>query len=283
MDLRISAVLSNMLATVKQRIGPLLGLFAIFIAINLVLGVVMFGLIGGGAFMFGQMENPAAMGVGFLLAFILFYIVYILVSFAMSAALVHHSSPVLTPSFGESFAMGFKRLPTLVGLVLLLLVAYFAFVIVGVLVGAVFSQAGDAGAILAFVLLGIVGIWLACRLAIMMPVIVVDGVTNPITAIRRSWALTRGNALRIFLTIVVFVLAVLAVLALVVGIFGGSFYGLSGSMDDGAGAGLAVGMIALLVVIYLAFIALLTIVGNAFVASLHAALAGPQTVAETFA
>ncbi|MEO1046208.1 MAG: hypothetical protein AAFX04_12275 [Pseudomonadota bacterium] len=68
-----------------------------------------------------------------------------------------------------------------------------------------------------FFLLIIPGIYVAIKFICVGPVIVAEKIRNPITAMQRSWTLTKGNSLRIFGFVLILIL-VLAVIASVIGL-----------------------------------------------------------------
>ena len=65
---------------------------------------------------------------------------------------------------------------------------------------------------------GLLVLYAAIKTSLAAPVIAVEGVRNPIAALRRSWELTRGNSLRIALffalVLIAFVVVMTAVMAL---------------------------------------------------------------------
>lgn len=111
------------------------------------------------------------------------------------------------PTVGQAILLGLKRLPTIFGVGILLMLGYFAsglvFVIVmGVLGAIVGVAAGGAGSMSTPVII-VVGIGMAgfigfliyalTRLSLTLPAIVIDQIANPWHALRRSWQLTRGS------------------------------------------------------------------------------------------
>lgn len=60
------------------------------------------------------------------------------------------------------------------------------------------SLIGNIAVIIGLFLLLAPGIYLAVKFMLAGPVIAAEGVKNPIAALSRSWALTKGNSLRIF-------------------------------------------------------------------------------------
>lgn len=283
MTLSIRSVLSRMMDMVKQRIGPLIGMAVLYYVVQIVLTFLFFGAIGasiGAMAMAGGSPFDTGLGFGMIFSMLIFYIVFLLLYFAQSISMTHHASPVLTPEFGESFMVGIKSMPTLLGLTLIMIVAYIAFAIVAGIASIPFALMGDTGSVLYVILLIVLTIYIACRLMLVMPVIAVDGVTNPITAVQRSWALTRGNALKIFLAYAAFIVLLVAAIFILVLVFGGSMAALTdptmgmSAMSGGLAVILILGFMLMMVVVY--------VVITAFMASLHAALAGPETLADTF-
>jgi len=281
MSLSIGGIISQTFSMAMQRIGSLLGVWAIYFGLQLLLMIILFGVVGTSFMMAGSMENPLAMGMSAVLTMILGYMAYFLLYMAQAAALVHNASPAHDPSLGDSFMAGLRAVPILLGLALIMLVAYFLAAIVLGLVGAAFSAAGDAGSVIYVILVFLLMIYISCRLSLVMPVIAVDGVGNPITALSRSWTLTSGHVLKIFVVMLLYAVIVGGVFFLLFLVAGGSMMGLSGMGEAGMGAagatmiGFFLGFIALMV--------LVAIVSASFMASLHASLVGPEAVAETFA
>lgn len=61
------------------------------------------------------------------------------------------------------------------------------------------------GGIVAFVFC----VYVVTKLSLAAPIIAIEGVLNPVTALRRSWALTKGNSVRLFFFYVLLVVAFL--------------------------------------------------------------------------
>ncbi|MEL7219642.1 MAG: hypothetical protein AAGK01_14595, partial [Pseudomonadota bacterium] len=62
MKLEIGDVFSNTIATARDRAGPLMGLWGVFLVFQIALVAVLFGMIGGGAAIFsGSFENPSTL------------------------------------------------------------------------------------------------------------------------------------------------------------------------------------------------------------------------------
>ena len=68
--------------------------------------------------------------------------------------------------------------------------------------------------------LAAVAIWAGLRLMLTLPVIAVERQRNPLTVIRRSWELTRGNAGRILLFVALLAIAVFFIIAVAGAVIG---------------------------------------------------------------
>ncbi|MGB3165303.1 MAG: hypothetical protein WBA68_00825 [Alteraurantiacibacter sp.] len=116
------------------------------------------------------------------------------------------------PTVGEALGVGAKSvLPYFTAQ---LLVALFVSLVIVVLVGV-----GALVNVAAAILLGLVGFVLAVyffvKMSMIAPVIAIEKVLNPLRALQRSWALTKGNSLRLFgfYALLLLVLVVLTLLA----------------------------------------------------------------------
>lgn len=287
----IGQVISDTFGVVKGRFGPLLAMWAIYFAITIVLWFVLFiglGAAGIAGFAMGESgalpANPLAIGGTMILVLVLFYLGYLFVMMAQYASMISLASPLRQLTVGEALGVGWRAAPALLLLMVVLLIAYAAVVMLLSLVGAGVSAAGEgAGALLLLLVLPAL-IWLGCRLAPLFAVEAVDGVRNPLTAIARSWHLTRGHALTIFLASLVFIviMAVIAGVALLPSI------GLLRSMADPAAladVGPALGGMGLFFLGFLVVSALFNISYCAFLAVIHGSLssAAGEGAAEAFA
>ncbi|MFB0612576.1 hypothetical protein [Aurantiacibacter poecillastricola] len=148
-------------------------------------------------------------------------ILLMLCSMVGYAAMVRLMGPG-RPTVGEALSAAIRALPTLIGCILLFLVGYLLFSLVfGLLVTALAMAVGPEGAaalmlVLILVLIG----YIFARLCIMMPVIVNEGVSNPITAYTRSWKLTKPAAWRIFGFFALLIVAYMVISLLVFGALG---------------------------------------------------------------
>ena len=138
------------------------------------------------------------------------------------------------PTVAEAIRTGFRAvLPYLASQLLL----GFGLGVVALPIMILFSLAGTKG-LAGLGVLVILAVWTygCLRTALVAPVMAVDGLRNPIAALTRSWALTRGNALRmlvflalIALTFTVVLMVVTALVGVVLGLLLSPQYALIGS------------------------------------------------------
>jgi hypothetical protein len=105
------------------------------------------------------------------------------------------------PTVGESIGGGLRALPSLFAVAIVgFLGLMLATVVFSMLVVGLFSAVGApaAGGVLAVVLLLLAMTYASVKLSLVVPVIVNEGIGNPIAAMVRSWKLTRRNSLRLF-------------------------------------------------------------------------------------
>ncbi|WP_073973494.1 hypothetical protein [Erythrobacter donghaensis] len=275
----IGRVFATSWAMLRQRFWLLLGMFAVFFAIQMVGSVfltIILAIMGAaGAVGIGAgFDDPAAitgMGIFLILFMVLFYGAYLVLVLAQQAAMVTLASPLEEASFGNAMARGFKSALPFFVISVILAVGYFA------LAALVFGVAGVAG-LGGGTAGGIVGIgllllflpvmaYLACRLAVLVPVVAVDQVFNPIAAIRRSWTVTRGRVLGIFLALVAYGLLTLVALGLPFGLVFTSAV----NADPASGAPL---LLLLLPFVFLPAFVVYMMFASSFMAALHNEVTG---------
>lgn len=293
----IGQILSDTFGTVKARFGTLLVLWAVYFGVTIVLFFVMtmvMGVAGLASIAALGADDPFSGGgslaaiSGMVVFLVLFYLVYLLVMMAQYASMIVAASPARRVDFSEALGTGWRAAPSLLLLMVILIAGYFLVSLaVGSILGALsLSGEGAAGVtgLLGLLILPVL-IWVGCRLAPLFAIVAVDGVRNPLTAIGRSWHLTRGHALTIFGASLAFLVVVL----LACGVLLLPSYGLLASAGaDAAGPdaiGTALGSFALLMVSLLLIGALFNIGYCAFLAVLHARLrdGAGEGAAEAFA
>jgi hypothetical protein len=292
----VGQVLSDTFGMVKARFGSLIGLWAIYFGITIVLFfafAIAIGMAGIGSLATMASGNSLNASGSFAAAgamaavVALFYLAFLLVSMAQYASMILLASPLRQLTVGEALGTSLRAAPALLLLIVVLVIGYIVLTIpLAIFVSAFPAEESGAGAILLLLLLPVL-VWLGCRLSTLFAVVAVDGVRNPFTAIARTWHLTRGHALIIFLATMVFlvILGVIAAISLLPSI------GMLRSMADPAGvaeAGAtasAVGGFLLFGLGMLALSVLYVVCYSAFVAAIHGSLTGAagEGAAETFA
>lgn len=188
-------------------------------------------------------------------------------------------------AFADAVGRGFKGGLTMFGIMILALIAgvvvptvlSFVWLII-VLMGSIASTIGGLA-----VLAGLV--YVSCRLLVLLPVIAVDKEFNPISALKRSWSLTRGHIAS--LLVVSLLLIVLAVV--VIGVpFGVIAVTLVGPADEFAGGlegfGDLLNAVALSVLSALPFVFAFQFIATALVVAVHARISdrSAEDVAQIF-
>lgn len=100
------------------------------------------------------------------------------------------------PTVGEALATGVKSVLPYLGAQILQTLAVTAIVLV--LVGGASLTGSMALAVLFGIVALVLALYVFTKLSLVAPVIAIEGVLNPITALRKSWTLTKGNSVRLF-------------------------------------------------------------------------------------
>jgi hypothetical protein len=172
---------------------------------------------------------------------------------------------------GEAMGIGIRSIPTYLAAQILSALA------VGLAVGIPLGIVAAAGSPIAAVLVGfvlvLVGAYLFVKFSLIAPVIAIDGVRNPITALRQSWRLTKGNSFRIVAFVLLLFFTIGIISALVSGILGLVFSAIGGQIADIGNGIVSAAVNTLIGVIFLVVIA-----------AVHRQLAGhsPEGLAKTF-
>jgi len=202
--------------------------------------------------------------------FVLVSLASIVGNLALLALLRDHARPTV----GEALQAGLKGLLPAIG-TYLLIGAGMALVLTALI--AVAFAGGDAGgsviAVLVTAACAVLLIYVMVKVSLVPPVIALDKVNNPFKIIARSWQLTKGNSLRIFLFYLLLLICYI-VISVVVGIP----LGLLG-LATGSTVGLFING-----VVGGAISAVVTVVFVAILAAVHRQLSGPSaaSVSETF-
>lgn len=274
MKIEIPRVFSNTFGMARQQAAPLLGLWAVFLLIQIAAIGLVFVAVGGAAFAGASLDDPdplsaLGLGVGAIIAVFALYFGYVFLYCVQSAAMAMSGSPLRRSDFGDALSGGFRSGVTLFLAFLLFFVGYIILSFVSELLQAVLFFLGRLGEFLvsgaAFVGL----IYLACRFAIITPVIAVDGERNPINAMRRSWALTDGNVLPIFIVLLVVGVATIVIGLVAVMLFGGLFF-----VSAASAPGMLTIVLALLT--FVVFGGVAAVLGATLVSSLHAEVSSSE-------
>jgi len=275
LKVEVGRVFTTTFAMVRDQFGTLIGLWGMFLLFQILLIGLVIGAIGGTAALGGNFEgldlaSTLGFGVGIILLIFVAYFVYLYLYCVQSIAMVQAASPRMRSSFGAALSGGFRSGLSLFGVFLLFFVGYIIFSFVVGIVQLIFSFLGYFGP----VLLGLVSftafVYLACRFAVIVPVIAVDGERNPIKAIQRAWGLTEGNVLAIFM--VVLIIGVLAAM------LGGAFVLLAGGFvfATTAGGASTVGVIIAMILLFGMLGGLFAVLGAALISVLHAEVSSSE-------
>lgn len=280
MQTTASQILSGTLQVTRERIAGLSGMWLTYFAMQIVFSLVAFMGMGASFAAAGFAGDPdlaASMGGGTILFMLVFYAAYLYLYAAQSVSMGALASPLVEPRFGEAFTLGFKRGFSLLGAFVLLAIAGFVGSIILGLAAAVISFLGPIGGVLSIVGLIAIMVYLSCRLLILPLVVAVDDVGNPKTAITRSWRLTGGNVLPIFLAVLVYAIFAIVLFLVPFALFYGSIAGLEGGSADDALAAISgmFGMLALFAVVGV----VVSVIGSALIAVVHAGVTDVQTAA----
>lgn len=116
------------------------------------------------------------------------------------------------PTVREALATGLRSIPTYIGAQLLSGIG--TAIAIGLPLGLATALAPPAVAALVLLVGLVVLVYLFIKFALIAPVIAIEGERNPVSAIRRSWQLTKGNSFRIllFLFLLIFTIGIIAAL-----------------------------------------------------------------------
>lgn len=173
------------------------------------------------------------------------------------------------PTVGEALRAGVAGLLPAIGVYLLVLLG---FGLAALAISLIVAASPPLGVVATLVTL-IAAIYVMVKLTLTTAVIAIEKESNPVSAIRRSWRLTKGNSLRLFLFIVL-----LALVYTVISIIAGLVLALVFSLASTSTALLLNGVVSGLLG------AAFAVVFVAVIAAVHRQLAGPsaEAVSATF-
>ena len=275
----VGQALSTAFEIFKARFVPMAILTVIYYAILFaIMGTVGMAMIGSMAMGGG---DPMSTGAGALGGMILLYLAIYAINFWQQAAMCRLTSDRHEPSVGAAMTAGLGAILPLFGVLVLVLVAGFVVALVfGIAIGgaAMGTQSSAVGVIAGLAMLAGV-IYLALRLSMTLPAIAIEDHRNPITALRRSWDMTRGHVLRL--------LALFVIVGVVMGLVGFTVLsatagGMMASMAAGGGAPGAVPSMAAMGSLFVAMVLFGLTLGiflMALIGAIHRQLSG-ESVAE---
>jgi len=195
-------------------------------------------------------QNPealaAAMGGSILPLFAYALISFLLqiVGFGAMIALVGDSRPTV----GEAIGRGVRSLPTVIAATLVFVLAYVAIMLLfSALIGllsaaaAAIGGAGVSGVIAIILMAALVAavLYVSARLSLTLAVVVLESERNPITALRRSWMITKPSGGAIFGFYVLLGIAYFVISLLLFGLLGV----IGAALGEGAASALFMGLV----------------------------------------
>ena len=172
------------------------------------------------------------------------------------------------PTVGEAMGIALRCLPALIGTILVFTAGYFlALIPLGLLLGGLIAVAGKATAMTAGVIavLGLLAL-VATRLSLTLPVIVIEGQHNPLSALGRSWRMSAGNGWRLFAFYLLLVIAYLVIALSLTAVTKLAVLPLGGGEPETIISGAVSGLIG----------AVAAVVLTAILAAIHRQLSGPS-------
>lgn len=258
---------TGMISANRELVAIIAGIFVFLPAI--VLAVVAPGLVAGP----GEVnpDDPMATMQEFYakngMWFIILAIINAIGSLSLFALFADNR-----PTVGDAITTGVKSLlPYLAAQILLVIVLAIAF---GIPIGLAFAAGGPAIGALLGIVAAIAFVYVMIKFSLLAPAMVIDGILNPVNALRVSWSATKGNSLRLLLFYFLLGIAVIVVAA-VFGLISGLFVAMLGTGSVAAMIGGALnGLIS----------AAWTIMIVAVLSATYRQLTGPsaQSVSETF-
>jgi len=175
------------------------------------------------------------------------------------------------PTVGQAITVGAIGFLTSIAATIILYIG--VGVIGGVLMGVAIASKITALAVILGLLLFVAFIYLMVKFSLLAPVIAIDKVYNPLTALLRSWRLTKGNSVRLFFFYLLLFIA-LVVVSGVIGMIVMLVFGLMGEEVMLIGSGLINSAVNAVVIVLMLGV----------LAAVHRQLAGPsaESMGETF-
>lgn len=214
MQFSASKAFSQAFQMLGSSFGRLVAVWLTFFA-----GIIALAVAFSGMFVSMMQASLAAGGTGFAagqspfaafgLSMVLFYLIYFGVIFAQQLALSRASTGRPEDTYSVALNAGLRGTPTMMGVLLIYIVAgIVGGIVISLIMAAIVAAAQSA---LVSVLLGLVLIlgffYLLARLSLVLPIVAIGEERNPITAVATAWRLTTGSSLKIM---VIWILAIVA-------------------------------------------------------------------------
>ena len=188
------------------------------------------------------------------------------------------------PTVGEALKNAIFSLPSMIAAFVIFIVGYIVLVgvlslVIGLIAGGLavagLGQGGAASIVfLLMIPLFVAQFYLMARLSMTLPALVIEHRLNPFGALSRSWSLTAGNGIRIFVFYALLTIAYFVVL-MVVSLFAAGVLGLAAQGSTATmGSAIVSGLLG----------AGFSMIFSGVVVAIHRQLSGPnaETVSETF-
>lgn len=191
------------------------------------------------------------------------FLLVILASFVGYSAMIVLIGDSRRLSVGQAIAVGFKTLLPLAGVFVMVMLGYvLAAIVLGVVLGVIVGALSLASTALAYLAATVIAVAVVVvllmavtRLSMTMPVIAIEGVANPIAAMKRSWAMTgpiRWRLLGFYALLFVGYMVIAMVLFMIMGLIAAALGSpaLLGFLNGIAGAVVAMVVSGIVVAIY---------------------------------
>ncbi len=276
MSIQLGNVFSTGFDMFGKRLLKLAGLWLVFTVLSYAVSGLALLAIGGDAYTGGALggldPDLESLGAAMIFGFGLIYLISFYIYGAQSVSMASMASRLTAGNFGQSFTAGFTGGLTMLGVFILLIIATIVITLpVTMLSAAAGSVSGALGGIFAF-LLFILGFYLACRISMIFPVVGVEEERNPITVIVRSWKMTKGNVLPIFLILLIIGAVTMVLFFVIVLIFGVVMAGTMASIGDGfdpSNLGASIGLLGVFLLVFLALAGLFSSLISAIFSAVH--------------
>ncbi|RXZ64157.1 hypothetical protein [Pelagerythrobacter rhizovicinus] len=256
-----------MIGANKELLAVIAGIF-IFLP-NLALALLVPEMMAGPAEV--DPENPmAALQAFYAENGLWFFLLAIIQSVGTLSllALLHDRRPTV----GEAIKTGLVTLIPYIAAQIILVIGLS--IVLGIPVGVAAGLGGPAAGVIVGLLAFVVLVYVMVKVSLVSPEMVIGANLNPITALRNSWRLTKGNSLRLFAFYLLLGIGVVVV-AIVISMISGLFVAMLGQNTAGLLVGGALsGLIA----------AIWSVLIVGVLAAVYKQLAGPtpEAVGETF-